>query len=327
MNYNPILIVSGEPNSIFLEIFFKSFKRNIKSPLILITSYKLLKLQMKKLNFKKKIIVLDYKNLSKYKLNNTTINIIDINYNTSVAFEKISTKSNLYIEKSFNIAFDIIKKGITNKLINGPISKKSFLNKKYLGITEYISSKFLIRNTAMLIYNKKLSVCPITTHLPLKLVSKKIHKKNIISKIQLLVNFYKKNFKFIPKIAVLGLNPHCESVDNYNEDEKIIKPAVKELKRKGYKVEGPFSADTIFLKKNREKFNVIVGMYHDQVLTPIKTLFEYDAINITLGLPFIRISPDHGPNEKMLGKNISNPLSLIQAISFLDKNWLEQKKA
>ena len=76
----------------------------------------------------------------------------------------------------------------------------------------------------------------------------------------------------------------------------------------------------MFLKNNRKKFDVIVGMYHDQVLTPLKTLYEYDAINITLGLPFARISPDHGPNEKMLGKNISNPLSLIKAIKFLDTN-------
>ena len=75
------------------------------------------------------------------------------------------------------------------------------------------------------------------------------------------------------------------------------------------------------MQSNRKKFDVIVGMYHDQVLTPIKTLFEYDAINITLGLPFLRISPDHGPNEKMINKNLSNPLSLIQALKFLDKRW------
>ena len=87
-----------------------------------------------------------------------------------------------------------------------------------------------------------------------------------------------------------------------------------------YKISGPYSADTIFLKDNRKKFDVIIGMYHDQVLTPIKTLFEYDAINITLGLPFIRVSPDHGPNEKMIGKNLSNPLSLIKSITFLDKH-------
>ena len=136
----------------------------------------------------------------------------------------------------------------------------------------------------------------------------------------LITNFYKKKIGFKPKIGVLGLNPHCESIAKYNEDEKIIKPAINNLKKFKIKISGPYPADTCFLKINRQKFDVIVGMYHDQVLTPIKTLFEYNAINITLGLPFIRISPDHGPNEKMMGKNISNPLSLIKAINFLDKN-------
>ena len=172
----------------------------------------------------------------------------------------------------------------------------------------------------MLIFNKNLSVCPLTTHVPIKNVSNQINKKNIIDKVNLIKLFYKKNFNINPKIAVLGLNPHCESVNKFNEDEKIIKPAINYLKRKKYNISGPYSADTFFLKNNRKNYNVALGMYHDQVLTPIKTLYEYDAINITLGLPFTRISPDHGPNEKMLGKNISNPLSLIKAISFLDKN-------
>ena len=159
--------------------------------------------------------------------------------------------------------------------------QKKFL-KNHLGITEYISEKFSIKNSAMLIYNKKLSVCPITTHLPLKLVSKQITKKNIINKVKLLEKFYINFFKLKPRIAILGLNPHCESIHNFNEDEKIIEPAIKNLQSQGYKIFGPYPADTIFLKNNRSKFNVIVGMYHDQVLTPIKTLFEYDAINITL---------------------------------------------
>ena len=92
------------------------------------------------------------------------------------------------------------------------------------------------------------------------------------------------------------------------------------MRKIGYKITGPLPADTIFLKNNRKNYDVILGMYHDQVLTPIKTIFEYDAINITLGLPFLRISPDHGPNEKMIGKNLSNPLSLIKAIQLLDKH-------
>ena len=319
MSYKPILIVAGEPNSIFLELFFKAQKKiKTKNPLILIASYKLLILQMKKLKFRKKIKVLDSNKIEINKLNNKFINLINIEYNSNKAFEKISRKSNKYINKSFIEAFKIIKKNKLTNLINGPVNKKTFLNKNFLGITEYISKKFKVSNNAMLIYNKKLSVCPLTTHLPLKYVPNKISKKLISEKIKLINNFYLTKFNFKPKIAILGLNPHCESISKFNEDEKIIKPTVSFLKNK-YNVYGPFSADTIFLKKNRKNYNVILGMYHDQVLTPIKTLFEYDAINITLGLPFTRISPDHGPNEKMLGQNKSNPLSLIKAISFLEK--------
>ena len=320
MNYNPILIFSGEPNSIFLEIFFKTLKlKKIKSPIILISSKSLLDRQMKKLKFKKKIKLLEEKKLHKYSLNNKSINLIDVEFKTNKAFEKITTKSNSFIKNSFALAFKILKKGEIKKFINGPISKKNFLKNKHLGITEYISEKFHKKKTCMLIYNRDLSVCPVTTHLPLKEVYKKINKKNISEKIFLINNFYKKKFNVIPKIAILGLNPHCESINRFNEDEKIIKPTVQFLKKK-FNVSGPYSADTIFLKNNRKNFDVIVGMYHDQVLTPFKTLYEYDAINITLGLPFTRISPDHGPNEKMLGKNLSNPLSLIKAIQFLEKN-------
>ena len=320
MNYSPILIVSGEPNSVFLELFFKVLKKDkIKSPIILISSKKLLTLQMQKLEFKKKIKLLQISKLKSYKLDNKTINLIDVKYNPDKAFEKISKKSNIFIENSFHLAFQIIKKNNIHKFINGPISKKQFLKNKFLGITEYISEKFQANNTCMLIYNDTLSVCPITTHLLLKLVSKKINKKIISKNISLVNNFYEKKFNIKPRIAILGLNPHCESVHKYNEDEKIIKPTIQYLKNR-YNVSGPYPADTIFLKNNRKKFDVIIGMYHDQVLAPLKTLFEYDAINITLGLPFIRISPDHGPNETMLGKNLSNPLSLSRAIKFLDKN-------
>ena len=321
MKNKPIIIINGEPNSIFLEIFFKALKyKKFKSPLILISSLNLVKLQMKKLKFKSKINLVEAKNLKKKKLNNNSINLINIQYDQKQAFEKISKKSNMFIKNSFDTALKILKQGISKKFINGPISKKSFLNKNYLGITEYLSHKSNSKRNAMLIYNKNLAVCPITTHLPLKMVSKQINKKKIYEKISLINKFYKTYRGFKPKIAISGLNPHCESIDKNNEDKQIIKPAVKYLSRLGYKIYGPFSADTIFLKNNRSKYDVIVGMYHDQVLTPFKTLYEYNAINITLGLPFIRVSPDHGPNENMLGKNLSNPISLIEAIKFLDKN-------
>ena len=321
MKSKPIIIVNGEPNSVFLEIFFKAIKNNkFKSSLILISSLKILKLQMKKFKFKININMIEHKNFKKNLIDNNSINLINVNYKQKKVFEKISSKSNSFINKSFDIALNILKEGISHKFINGPISKKSFLKKNYLGITEYLTKKTNSKKTAMLIYNEDLSVCPITTHLPLKMVSKKISKDLIYEKVYLINNFYKKHKRIKPKIAILGLNPHCESIHKFNEDEKILKPAIKNLFNLGYKVFGPFSSDTFFLKDNRGKFDVAIGMYHDQVLGPFKTIFEYDAINITLGLPFIRISPDHGPNEKMMGKNISNPQSLIEAINFLDKN-------
>ena len=140
----------------------------------------------------------------------------------------------------------------------------------------------------------------------------KLNKINLISKYQ------KNKINTKVKIGVTGLNPHCESIDKDNEDQEIIIPTINYLKKKNYNINGPYAADTIFLDKNRKKFNIIIGMYHDQVLTPMKTLFEYDAINITIGLPFLRVSPDHGPNEAMIGKNISDPKSILNAIHFLD---------
>ena len=320
MTSKPIIIVAGEPNSIFFEIYFKAIKfKKFKSPLILIASFKLIKLQMKKMKVNKKIRLIDMRDLTKSRLDNKSINLINVNYDQSKPFEKISVKSNNYIKKSFNLALNILKKKISNKFINGPISKKHFLNKKYLGITEYLSHKSHSKSYAMLIYNEKLSVSPLTTHIPLKKVSTKITKKLIVEKVKLIDIFFKKIIKKKAKIAITGLNPHCESIDSFDEDNKIIRPAVKYLTKLKLNVFGPYAADTIFLKKNRKKFDVIVGMYHDQVLTPIKTLFEYNAINITLGLPFLRISPDHGPNEKMIGKNISDPISLMRSLEFLDK--------
>jgi len=204
MNYKPIIIVHGEPNGIFLEIFFKSLRyKKYKNPLVLICSYKILKFQMKKLRFKMDIKIINPSLLNEIRLDNKTINIIDINYNQNINFRKINRKSNDYINNCFEMSLKILKSGITNKLINGPISKNSFLNKKFLGITEYLAEKTKANQNVMLIYNKKLSVCPITTHLPLKFVTKNITKKKIIEKVCLINSFYKINIGFKPNIAIL----------------------------------------------------------------------------------------------------------------------------
>ncbi|MDC0510034.1 4-hydroxythreonine-4-phosphate dehydrogenase PdxA [Candidatus Pelagibacter sp.] len=318
MNYKPIIIVAGEPNSIFFELFFNVIKKKIKSPIILIASKELLVKQAKVLKKKISFNITNEFEIIKKKNKLKKINLIDVNFKQSLAFSKITPRSNYYISNCFDIAINLLKNNVSNKFINGPVSKKTFLKRKFNGITEYLAHKTNTKNFAMIIYNKNLSVCPLTTHLPIKYVSKKINKPEIINKVKLINKFWKEKFKKKVKIGVTGLNPHCESIDIFNEDKNIIFPTIKKLKKLKYNIEGPLAADTIFLKNNRKKFDLIIGMYHDQVLTPVKTLFEYDAINITLGLPFIRVSPDHGPNESMLGKNKSNYLSLLNSIKFLD---------
>ena len=319
MKINKILIILGEPQSTFSEILFKyfsskEFSKNEKK-IILIGSISLLRKQMKKLKFNLNLKIIN--NLKEAKINE--LNILNINYNNQKIFSKISSNSKNYISECFKIGLNLIKKNKKIALINGPVSKKHFLAKKYLGVTEYISKKIKSKNQVMLIYNDKLSVSPLTTHLPLKHVAKNITKEKIISNVKEIRKFYENLLKKKPKIAILGLNPHCETIDKISEEKKIIIPAIKYLKKINLNTDGPFSADTFFIKKNINKYDVVVGMYHDQVLTPIKTLYNFNAINITIGLPFIRISPDHGPNYKMLGKNESDPSSIFCAMKFINK--------
>ena len=320
MSKEPLIIVGGEPNSVFLEIFFKCLKANTyKSPLIIIVSKKLLQEQMRKLDFNFKINEINQELKDFSKLNNNKINLINVDYDFNKCFDKITSKSNRYIHETFKTALNFIKQNNLSKFINGPVSKKYFLKGKTLGITEYLAKKTKTNDVAMLIFNKNLSVSPLTTHLALKDVHKKITKKKIYKQVNLINSFYKTKFNKLPRIAITGLNPHCESNFQNSEEDKVIIPAIKKLRLKNNKINGPFPADTIFTKPLSNKYDVIIGMYHDQVLSPMKALFDFDAINITLGLPFTRISPDHGPNYSMLGKNLSNPKSLIKALKFLDK--------
>ena len=313
MSINHILIVTSEPNSVFLEILFKYFKFNkkkLEKKITLIGNLEIIKNEAKKNKFNlefNKILNLDEAKINK-------LNLIDIKI-TSV--EKKNTS--LYILKSFKKSLSLIKNKKDVALFNGPVEKKTFLKKKYLGMTEYLASKTKSKDPVMLIYNKNLAVSPMTTHLPIKSVSKNLNKMNIVKKVKSIHNFYKKYFKKNPKFAVLGLNPHCETIEKIGEEQKIIIPAINLLKKSKMLIRGPFSADTFFIEKNVNNYDVVIGMYHDQVLTPLKTLFNFNAINLTIGLPFIRVSPDHGPNSEMYGKNKSDPASIYCAMKFFNK--------
>ena len=206
----PIAIIAGEPNSISSEIIFKAWKQKKlykHKPFFIIGNIQLLNSQKKKLKYQIKIKKIN-DNLNLAKLNKKDLSIYNIKYKQKKSFEKLSSKSNNYIFKCFAVALNLIKKGKILGFINCPISKETLLKNRHLGITEFLSKKAnRTGNEVMLIYNKKLSVSPLTTHIPLKKVNSKIVKSKIIKKIKTINNFYKKIFKKKPKFAVLGLNP------------------------------------------------------------------------------------------------------------------------
>ena len=317
----PIAIVAGEPNSISSEIIFKTWKLRKKfrhKPILIIGNVNLLKAQNKKLKYTTRIKELD-NNFKIDDLNTNHLPVYNVKYFQKKPFKKISNKSNDYIFKCFNIATNLIKTKKICGFINCPVAKETLLNKKYKGITEFLAKKVgKTGDEVMLIFNKKLSVATLTTHIPLSQVSKKISKSKIIKSIKTINNFYEKNFSKKPKFAILGLNPHNFSAIKKSEERKIIYPAIKIIRKRGIKVSGPISPDTSFMLFKEKKFDIIFGMYHDQVLTPFKALFKYDAINITLGLPFIRISPDHGVAENIAGKKVANPKSLVESVKFFN---------
>ena len=315
-----IIIICADPHSINSEIIFKTWNKislKIKKSLYLIGSIDLLQKQFKKLNYNIALTkvhdINSINNTNKLKVIN-----IDLFFYNSFKIEKKKLKK--YIYKSLNLAH---KLALNNKNISGvincPIDKK-LLGTKGFGVTEYFASKCLVKNNSevMLIRNNKLAVSPITTHSDLKDISKKIKKKLIITKVKSINFNFKKIFARKPKIAILGLNPHNAEFRKNSEEIKIIMPAIKSLKKLKLRVYGPYISDTIFIS-DYKKFDVIVGMYHDQVLAPFKALFKFNAINLTLGLKYLRVSPDHGVALNLIGKNKANPNSLLECIKFINK--------
>ena len=308
-------IVLGEPNSINSEILAKSSA--IKSSSIIIGSYELLKSQLKILKIKRKIRKI--KKTEDFKKNDEVINVLDIPLKFKKPFNVSRKESSKYVKKCLLVSHSLCLQKKIKGIINCPINKKNLFKNKNQGVTEFLAKKNKVFNSeVMVIYNKNLSVVPITTHIKLKNVSKFIKKDFLSKKLITLNKFYKKYFKKTPKIGVLGLNPHNLELKKNSEEIKVIIPTIKLLK-KSMKVSGPYPSDTVFLKDNLKKFDVIVGMYHDQVLSPFKALYGFDAVNITFGLPYIRMSPDHGIAEDKIKLNVSNPQSLNRCIDMITK--------
>ena len=315
---NKIILVSGDPNSINSEIIYKTWKRlnkSLKRRIFIISNTDLLIQQFKKLKYRIKIVSI--KNLNQ-KISNDTLKVLNVDLSFKNPFKVSKKNSSKFVIGCLNYAHKLSLNNNDVGIINCPINK-NLLKKNKIGVTEFLAKKCKIKKNTevMLIYNKKLAVSPITTHVDLKEVSKKINTLLIVKKVIKINSWYMKNLNKKPKIGILGLNPHNGELRKNSEEKKKIIPAILKLKKLNINVIGPLVTDTIFMNYN--DYDIIVGMYHDQVLTPFKTIFKFNAINITLGLKYFRASPDHGTAINLIGKNKANYLSLLNSIYFLNK--------
>lgn len=223
-----------------------------------------------------------------------------------------------YAKVSLDSALFDLKDKKIDALVTAPINKKSMsmIDFGFKGHTDYISSFCNCDNSVMIMLSEDLRVALLTHHMPLNEVSSFVTKKNILDSLESLNQIMIKDFdKEKPLIAVLGLNPHAGDggVIGKEEQEHII-PAIEDAKNKGIFVNGPFPSDSFWGTMEYKKYDIVLAMYHDQALIPFKLLAFTDGVNFTGGLPFVRTSPDHGTGYDIVGKNIANHESFLNAI-------------
>ena len=309
-----ILISPGEPSGIGYDILFDLVNQKFSSDIIVVTSYNLLleraKILKKKINFVKVDINDNY--IPKLKSNEIIVH--DIQCNKKVKIGKPSIKHAPLIIESLNMCINSCLEKRADAMVTGPVQKHILLKygEKFSGHTEYIATK-TGGIPIMMLHSKKIKIVLLTTHVPLKNVTKLIKIERIKEYVKIISKDLHRKFGIKnPKINICGLNPHSGE-DGYigKEEKEIISPAISSLKKSGYNVFGPFSADTIFTKNNAD---IILAMYHDQALPVIKTIGFGSIVNTTLGIPIVRTSVDHGTALDIAGTNKADASSLISAI-------------
>ena len=219
---------------------------------------------------------------------------------------------------SLEAAVKDLKDGFIDVLVTGPINKRAMTAEGfgYTGHTEYLQDAFESDEIAMIMVSEQLKVAVVTGHIPLKEVPAAITKEGIMSKLRLMNASLERDFAIPkPKIAVLGLNPHCGDGGLLGDEEQnVILPAVREAQAEGIMAFGPYSPDGFFGLGNYSRFDATLAMYHDQGLAPFKALAFSDGVNYTAGLPVVRTSPDHGTAYDMAGRDEADPRSMMNAI-------------
>jgi len=320
MQEKPIIgITCGDINGIGTELIIKTFSDNRIlehcTPVIFSSN--------KVINFYRKSmpeINFSFQTIKEYnRVNHKQVNLFncwdeEVNINPG----QLTPEGGRYAAISLQTAVAALKQNQIDGLVTAPIHKKNIQSAdfSFTGHTPYLKSIFGAGDVAMMLCADNFRVALVTEHVPVSAITQNISKEKILSKLQIINKSLQKDFGIDkPKIAVLGLNPHAGDEGLIgNEEETIIKPAIKEAKNNNMLVIGPYSADAFFARRSYTRFDAVLAMYHDQGLIPFKTLASGEGVNFTAGISGVRTSPDHGVAFDIAGKNIADNSSFLLAI-------------
>jgi len=320
MNQKPIIgITCGDLNGIGTELIIKTFSDNRIlehcTPVIFSSN--------KVINFYRKSmpeINFSFQTIKEYnRVNHKQVNLFncweeEVNINPG----QLTPEGGKYAAISLQTAVAALKQNQIDGLVTAPIHKKNIQSAdfSFTGHTPYLKNIFGAGDVAMMLCADNFRVALVTEHVPVSAITQNISKEKILSKLQIINKSLQKDFGIDrPKIAVLGLNPHAGDEGLIgNEEETIIKPAIKEAKNNNMLVIGPYSADAFFARRSYTRFDAVLAMYHDQGLIPFKTLASGEGVNFTAGISGVRTSPDHGVAFDIAGKNIADNSSFLLAI-------------
>ncbi len=311
-----LVITSGEPAGIGPDIC-ATLKNKPNTELYIIADPKLITQRVQHLKIDTQLHILNSTdNLSELYQQNK-LNIIPLKLNSSCQTGKLNADNSEYVIKMLDMAHTLCIQKKVNAMVTAPV-QKSIINEAgftFTGHTEYLADK--TKSTpVMMLATKKLRVALATTHLPLKDVSHAITKESLTEIIIILNKFLKQQAAIKkPNILICGLNPHAGEAGNLGDEEiNIITPVIEKLKKQGLNLTGPLPADTLFTEKYLKHADAVLAMYHDQGLPVLKFSGFGKAVNITLGLPFIRTSVDHGTALELAGTGKASNSSLLEAI-------------
>ena len=309
-----IAITIGDINGIGIEILIKTWEEKKIQNFVLITNINILDKLLKKRKIKLSLNLVNYKK-NKFIYIKDKFNIFSYKAN--------SFEDNTY--KSLKYGYHLCANKKCIGVITLPLRKdiiRNKINKNFIGHTEFFQRKDKQSYVNMILFHKKIIISPLTTHIPVRKVSKVIsNKKLIFNQIYNLNKSLKYDFNIKkPKLVISGLNPHAgENGQIGTEEKQTIYPVIRQLQKKDINITGPFSADSLLIKENIYKFDCFIFIYHDQALIPFKFISQFSGVNYTGNLNIIRTSPDHGTAYNLLGSNKISNKSFINSYKLISK--------